>query len=137
MEEHHTLAAQTHSMHHDKQEEAHFQQVCESYQQYATFHQTVQQGVNARLRLMESSRSIAYGNGESVTANAPTVASILPPSLLSGCIENQMQNEEFCDATIRNQFFLDSVLRYSGGSVCWCFFSIIKWKLSFAFNLDL
>jgi len=42
------------------------------------------------------------------------VASILPQQLRSGTIENQKMSKDFCNATIRNQFFLDSVLRYSG-----------------------
>jgi hypothetical protein len=114
MEETHLpLAAQKIESNDDPEEEAHFHQVCRSYQQYATFHQTIQQGVNYRMqRLLNNSLSSISGSdgGES----GPTVASILPMQLMPGHVECQRQNKEFCDGTIRNQFFLDSVLRYSG-----------------------
>ena len=41
----------------DTEEEEHFQQVCKAYQQYATFHQTKQQGITRRIcQLINASR---------------------------------------------------------------------------------
>ena len=56
----------------DKGEAEHFQQVCRSYQQYATFHQTRRQGVNHRIDKM-----IKEDAGGQV--QGPTLHSILPP----------------------------------------------------------
>ncbi|KAL7536729.1 hypothetical protein ACHAXR_007364 [Thalassiosira sp. AJA248-18] len=93
----------------DTEEEEHFQQVCNSYRQYATFHQTRQQGVHHRMhQMLNSSRHIVEEEG------GPTIESILPPSLRPQTVENQQYQKSFCDATIRNQFFLDNVLKYSG-----------------------
>ena len=124
MEETHLpLAAQQRKADDDDEEEAHFRQVCRSYQQYATFHQTIWQGVNQRVqRLLTTSRCGENEASASDDTNddrlaPPTVASILPQQLRSGTIENQKMSKDFCNATIRNQFFLDSVLRYSGKSM--------------------
>jgi hypothetical protein len=119
MEKHLPLAAQKASDNdEDDEEQAHFRQVCGSYQQYATFHQTVWQGVSHRLHRLHSGSLLVedgdtHHNGTSGQAG-PTVSSILPAQLTSGTVENQTMSKEFCSATIRNQFFLDSVLRYSG-----------------------
>ncbi|KAL3802663.1 hypothetical protein HJC23_011987 [Cyclotella cryptica] len=94
----------------DDEEEEHFHQVCRSYQQYATFHQTIQQGVNQRVeRLLAKSQGQEDGGKP-----GPTISSILPLSMMPHHVESHRQNKAFCEATVRNQFFLDSVLRYSG-----------------------
>ncbi|KAL7468414.1 hypothetical protein ACHAXS_008639 [Conticribra weissflogii] len=96
------------------EEQEHFLQVCRSYQQYATFHQTKEQGIQYRIyQLLLRSSS---GNS-SVNVNTPTIQSILPPALQPQSSENAQytkQQKLFYDATIRNQFFLDSILKYSG-----------------------
>ena len=123
MEEHQPLAAQKAIQNDDAEEEAHFHQVCRSYQQYATFHQTIWQGVGHRVQRMLNTSSLAVDasgrsayslNGANGNVIGPTIASILPDQLTATTEENQQMNKEFCNATIRNQFFLDSVLRYSG-----------------------
>eukprot|EP00578_Thalassiosira_sp_NH16_P012545 CAMPEP_0181125182 /NCGR_PEP_ID=MMETSP1071-20121207/26897_1 /TAXON_ID=35127 /ORGANISM="Thalassiosira sp., Strain NH16" /LENGTH=513 /DNA_ID=CAMNT_0023210575 /DNA_START=9 /DNA_END=1550 /DNA_ORIENTATION=+ len=105
----------------DAEEKEHFQQVVSSYQQYATFHQTRQQGVNRRMQhlLRASRRDDASPDGVSeadggVDAEMPTIESIMPPALLPQTVQNQQYQKQFCDASIRNQFFLDNVLKYSG-----------------------
>lgn len=116
MEEAHLpLAAQNNEANHDdnEEEEEHFRQVCRSYQQYATFHQTIQQGVNQRVRQLLAKAQLQEGDRKS---SGPTISSIMPPSMMPDRVESQRQNEAFCEATVRNQFFLDSVLRYSGKS---------------------
>lgn len=104
----------SHSQISETEEQEHFQQVCRSYQQYATFHQTKEQGIQHRIYqlLLKSSRSDVSRN-----ANAPTIRSILPPALQpqsSGNTQYEKQQKLFYEATIRNQFFLDSILKYSG-----------------------
>ena len=45
----------------------------------------------------------------------PTVESILPPTLHPQTTpQHQQYTKQFCEATIRNQFLLDNVLKYSG-----------------------
>ena len=61
-----------------------------------------------------SGRSAYSHKGANGNVIGPTIASILPAQLTATTEENQQMNKEFCNATIRNQFFLDSVLRYSG-----------------------
>lgn len=110
------LAAQNNEANHDdndddEEEEEHFRQVCRSYQQYATFHQTIQQGVNQRVQQLLAKAQLQEGGRKS---SGPTIASIMPPSMMPDRAESRRQNAAFCEATVRNQFFLDSVLRYSG-----------------------
>ncbi len=123
----------------DGEEQQHFQHVIQSYQQYATFHQTRQRGVNSRLENLlrgekSSSRTVpssfrggAAGVAEATQAEAnshhPTLLSILPPSLLIQPFGNTSNTavpeecltyqKEFSAAAIRNQFFLDNILKYS------------------------
>ena len=99
----------------DPQEDEHFHQVCKSYQQYATFHQTKQQGVNRRMCQMLNSSRNNDGTSSTIPCDShPTIDSILPPSLHPQTTDNQQYQKQFCNATIRNQFFLDNVLKYSG-----------------------
>ena len=123
------------------EEQQHFQHVIQSYQQYASFHQTRQRGVNRRLENLlrgekTSSRtatSSCRGGAAAVAVDAtqaavnphyPTLQSILPPSLRiqpSGTTSNNTAvpeecrnyQKEFSSAAIRNQFFLDNILKYS------------------------
>ena len=91
----------------DDKERRHFQQVCNSYQQYATFHQVVEQGVNHRRERLLSSK-----NENAVQESEPTVESILQKSFSE--LQLKKNNELFCQATIRNQYFLDNVLKHAG-----------------------
>ena len=91
----------------EEKERWHFNEVCKSYQQYATFHQVKEQGMNRRReRLLSSSKVAAQSNGQ------PSVESIMQKSFPQDQIETN--NQLFCKATIRNQFFLDSVLKHCG-----------------------
>ena len=98
------------------EEDEHFHQVCKSYQQYATFHQTKQQGVNRRMcQMLNSARNDNGASSVIIPCDShPTIESILPPSLHPQTTDNQQYQKQFCNATIRNQFFLDNVLKYSG-----------------------
>ncbi|KAL9188897.1 hypothetical protein ACHAXT_011387 [Thalassiosira profunda] len=101
----------------DTEEEEHFRDVCRSYQQYATFQQARQQGTNRRLHQLLESSNVA--NNKDTTKGAldgasPSVESIVPSHLLPGTPEHQQRQAQFRDAAIRNQFFLDNVLKYSG-----------------------
>ncbi len=91
----------------EDEERRHFQQVCNSYQQYATFHQAIEQGVNHRRERLLSSM-----NENAVQKSEPTVESILQKSLPQ--LQRKKNNELFCQATIRNQYFLDNVLKHAG-----------------------
>ncbi len=130
------LGAQS-QVNNDDDEHQHFQQVIQSYQQYATFHQTRQRGINRRLHNLLRSESRSSGtkvsnDDDASTADAaaaanpqyhhPTLQSILPPSLLiqpsstsiaTASDEYHTYQKEFSAATIRNQFVLDNVLQYS------------------------
>jgi carnosine N-methyltransferase len=88
----------------DDEERRHFQQVCNSYQQYATFHQVREQGRNHRReRLLSSMCAVEEG---------PTTESLLQKLLSQQ--QQKKNNELFCQATIRNQYFLDNVLKHCG-----------------------
>ena len=110
----------------EDEEKHHFQQVCQSYQQYATFHQTRLQGIIHRVhKLLLSSRSDYESKANNYhelsrdtlsSMRGPTIESILPPTILPQTSQSQHQNKQFFEATIRNQFFLDNVLKYSGAS---------------------
>ena len=102
----------------DHEEQDHFQQVCRSYQQYATFHQTKQQGRELRMHrlLIQSQPPNEHDDGAETAPGMPTIESILPPSYSrqsSGCPSYMLRQRDFCQATIRNQFFLDTILKYS------------------------
>lgn len=108
-EEHHDEAV-------DMDEQRHFREVCQSYQQYATFHQARQRGVDLRVQrlLHHVHANSTAGDNDVAAAAGPTIASAMPPSLLPHTPEHRKAQKQFCDATIRNQFFLDNVLQYSG-----------------------
>ena len=88
-------------------EAKHFQDVCRSYQQYATFHHAKQRGVGGRLR------RLLLASGAEGGAIEPTVESILPPSMRPDSSEGKIRQKQLLDATIQNQYFLDWVLKYS------------------------
>ena len=105
----------------DTEEEEHFQQVCKAYQQYATFHQTKQQGITRRIcQLINTSRqeqeisnsNISPSNSED-TQQHPTIESILPPSLHPQSSTNAQHIKQYNESTIRNQYYLDCILQYS------------------------
>ena len=91
---------------HDEEDEErrHRQQVHNAYQQYATFHQVREQGVNHRReRLISSMRAVEEG---------PSIKTILQKSFSQQ--QQKKNNELFCQATIRNQYFLDNALKHCG-----------------------
>ena len=106
----------------DTEEEEHFHQVCKAYQQYATFHQTKQQGITRRIcQLINTSRleqekisnnNTFPTNDEDTQQKQPTIESILPPSLHPQST-NQQYIKQYNESTIRNQYYLDSILQYS------------------------
>eukprot|EP00547_Thalassionema_nitzschioides_P004743 CAMPEP_0194222340 /NCGR_PEP_ID=MMETSP0156-20130528/32693_1 /TAXON_ID=33649 /ORGANISM="Thalassionema nitzschioides, Strain L26-B" /LENGTH=415 /DNA_ID=CAMNT_0038953091 /DNA_START=253 /DNA_END=1500 /DNA_ORIENTATION=- len=98
MNEHHSLsqAYQTY-LSHDKKEQAHWEDVCHAYRQYATF--ALCSWANQCHRfdaLPESQRRL------------------LPPGLIGGSQEFDERAKLFKDAAIRNQFCLDCILRHAG-----------------------
>jgi len=109
----------------DTEEEEHFHQVCKAYQQYATFHQTKQQGVTRRIcQLINTSREqeemLNNGGDNSTSTNNedtqhqyPTIESILPPSLHPQSSTNQQYIKQYNESSIRNQYYLDCILQYS------------------------
>lgn len=103
----------------DEDEAKHFRDVCRSYQQYATFHDAKQRGVDGRLRrlLLASGAASFSGDGSDASEGEiidPTVESILPPSMKPNSSESKVRQKQLLDATIQNQYFLDWVLKYSG-----------------------
>lgn len=118
-------AQQSQSNNNDDEEAQHFEQVIQSYQQYATFHQTRQRGVNRRLINLLLCDEPANTNTKAASTTStsvhhhPTLQSILPPSLQPAGNNNSTAPEylqyqkDFSAATIRNQYFLDNVLKYS------------------------
>jgi len=105
----------------DTEEEEHFHQVCKAYQQYATFHQTKQQGITRRIcQLINESRQEQeeISNNTSPTNNEdiqqqPTIESILPPTLHPQSSTNAQYIKQYNESTIRNQYYLDCILKYS------------------------
>jgi len=98
MNEHHSLsqAYQTY-LSHDKKEQAHWEDVCHAYRQYATFALCSWANQCNRLnKLPESQRRL------------------LPPGLTGGSSEFNERSRLFKDAAIRNQFCLDCILRHAG-----------------------
>jgi carnosine N-methyltransferase len=90
-----SLASQTLARQ-DRDEQEHFENVCEAYRQYATFamlHWTNQQH---RLEALPESQK-----------------RLLPAGLRSDSEENKKRATDFRDAAIRNQFCLDCILRHA------------------------
>ena len=90
-----SLAAQT-AAHQDREEQEHFENVCESFRQYATF--AMRHLTNAQHRL---------------TALPQGQKQVLPAGLRDGTEEYKKRAKDYRDAAIRNQFCLDCVLRHA------------------------
>lgn len=86
--------------HHDDVEETrHFDRVCDSFRQYATFRKAARDGMKRRI----------------VSLSIDDVdRSLLPPSLLPNTAEGKAREALLHVAGNRNQFFFDSMLRYAG-----------------------
>jgi len=82
---------------HDEQEQNHWEDVCRSYRQYATF--AMQQWMNHQYRL--------HGLSEDQRQ-------LLPAGLRQETSEFQSRAAAYKDAAIRNQFCLDCILRHAG-----------------------
>lgn len=93
---HSSLAAQT-AARQDRQEQEHFENVCESYRQYATF---------AMLHLKNQQHRLA--------ALPEAQKRVLPAGLRSETEEYKKRAKDYRDAVIRNQFCLDCILRHAG-----------------------
>lgn len=104
-----SLGAQHESYGEEDEERRYFTQVCNSYQQYATFHQVREQGVNHRKEQFLASAGQQCNVEET---EGPTVESILKKT--TSLHQQKKTNELLCQATIRNQFFLDNVLQHCG-----------------------
>jgi hypothetical protein len=97
-DDHHSLsqAFQTY-LRHDKEEQSHWEDVCQAYRQYATF--ALCSWANHRHRL---------------DALPEEQKKVMPKGLQGGTPEAAERAKLFKDAAIRNQFFLDSILRHAG-----------------------
>jgi len=80
----------------DPEELDHMKTVTESFRQYATF-----------------ARTERFGHAQRVLACPEEQRHFLPLSLQPGTEESQQREQEFRDAEVRNQFFLDMVLRHA------------------------
>lgn len=96
MQSHQSLADQTYSRY-DRDEQEHFENVCDSFRQYATFAMCHWKNQQGRLEaLPESERRL------------------LPAGLRSETEEGRKRFSSFKDAAIRNQFCLDCILQHAG-----------------------
>lgn len=80
----------------DPEEVDHMKAVTESFRQYATF-----------------ARTERLGHAHRVLACPQEQRHFLPPSMQPGTEEYQQREQVFRDAEVRNQFFLDMVLRHA------------------------
>lgn len=80
----------------DKEEIDHMETVTESFRQYATF-----------------ARTERVGHAHRVLACPEEQRHFLPPSMQPGTEDYQQREQTFRDAEVRNQFFLDCVLRHA------------------------
>ena len=96
--EHHSLsqAFQTY-LRHDKEEQAHWEDVCNAYRQYATFAVCNQSNQRHRLDHLPQNQK-----------------SLLPAGLQSGTPEAEERERSFKEAAIRNQYVLDCILQHAG-----------------------
>lgn len=92
---HQSLAAQT-AARQDREEQEHFENVCEAYRQYATF---------AMLHLTNQQHRLA--------ALPESQKRVLPAGLRSDSEEYKQRSKDFRDACIRNQFCLDCIMRHA------------------------
>ena len=109
MDEHHECGGHSHSeggannrwtsraeQRNDPEELDHMKTVTESFRQYATF-----------------ARTERVGHAHRVLACPEEQRHFLPPSMQPGTEEYQQREQLFRDAEVRNQFFLDMVLRHA------------------------
>lgn len=90
-----SLAAQT-AARQDREEQEHFENVCESFRQYATF---------ALLHLTNAQHRL--------TSLPEAQKQVLPAGLRHGTEEYKKRAKDYRDAAIRNQFCLDCILRHA------------------------
>jgi carnosine N-methyltransferase len=84
-------------LNHDREEQLHWEDVCQAYRQYATFALCSWSNHRQRIdRLPDDQKKL------------------LPPGLRSGTIESEERARQFHEAAIRNQFLLDCILRHAG-----------------------
>jgi carnosine N-methyltransferase len=90
------MAFQTY-LRHDQPEQNHWDEVCRAFRQYATF--AMAQWTNQTERLSQ----------------LPAVQRVvLPPALRQNTPEFEKRAEQYKEASIRNQFCLDCILRHAG-----------------------
>ena len=96
--EHHSLsqAFQTY-LRHDKEEQSHWEDVCQAYRQYATF--ALCSWANQRHRLESMPEPLRK---------------FLPNGLRANTSESAQRAKLYKDAAVRNQFCLDCILRHAG-----------------------
>jgi len=83
----------------EDEEKRHFENVCDAYRQYATF-----------MRCGREDRIARF------TALPDTQKRFLPQSLIEGTTQFKERSNLMANAEVRNQFFLDCVLNYTGVS---------------------
>lgn len=93
---HHSLADQTYSRH-DREEQDHFENVCDSFRQYATFAMCHWKNQQQRLEALPESAK-----------------RLLPSGLCIDSEQYKIRSSNFRDAAIRNQFCLDCILQHAG-----------------------
>lgn len=81
----------------DREEKEHFENVCESYRQYATFAMLHLANLQHRLAALPEAQKL-----------------VLPAGLRSDSQEYKQRAKDFRDAAIRNQFCLDCILKHAG-----------------------
>eukprot|EP00559_Dactyliosolen_fragilissimus_P007665 CAMPEP_0184857584 /NCGR_PEP_ID=MMETSP0580-20130426/2736_1 /TAXON_ID=1118495 /ORGANISM="Dactyliosolen fragilissimus" /LENGTH=370 /DNA_ID=CAMNT_0027353263 /DNA_START=195 /DNA_END=1304 /DNA_ORIENTATION=- len=81
----------------DQDEEAHMESVSDAFRQYATFARSAREGIVPRIQSLPE-----------------TQRKVLPPSLIPGTQEYREREETRREAELRNQFFFDCMLVYSG-----------------------
>lgn len=91
-----SLAYQTY-LRHDHDEKNHFEDVCQSFRQYAAFAMSNWANHQYRLHSLPESQRV-----------------VLPAALRRDTVEFNQRATEYKEAAIRNQFCLDCILRHSG-----------------------
>jgi hypothetical protein len=80
------------------EEKAHWDDVCRAYRQYAAF----------------AVKQFGWNHPARIANLHPTQQAVLPRHLICGTPEFDQMAREYKDAAIRNQFFLDCILRHAG-----------------------
>jgi carnosine N-methyltransferase len=84
-------------LNHDREEQLHWEDVCQAYRQYATFALCSWSNHRQRIDRLPEDQKI-----------------FLPTGLRAGTIESEERARQFHEAAIRNQFLLDCILRHAG-----------------------